>query len=127
MTSPTTLAEQRATVRHLDQSGSSHREIARRLDISRAAVAAILAAPPTQSERLALKVVEAEAAVAQAYAAAQAVEAARPAYTFADDQTVRRWHETLRATMALLMSQAGAFADYYPFATVADDAPQRLG
>ncbi|MCX4780076.1 hypothetical protein [Streptomyces sp. NBC_01264] len=127
MTSPASVAEQRATVRHLDQSGTSHREIARRLDITRATVAATLAAPPTKSERLALKVVEAEAAVAQVYAAAQAIEAARPAYTFADDETARRWHETLRATVALLTSQAGAFADYYPFATVADDAPQRLG
>ncbi|MBT2449466.1 hypothetical protein J7F03_20715 [Streptomyces sp. ISL-43] len=116
MTTAATLAEQRATVRHLAQSGSSHREIARQLDVSRASVATILAAPPTKRERLALKVVEAEAAVAQAVAAAQALEAARPAYTFADDETARRWHDTLRAAAAQLVSQADAFADYYPCA-----------
>lgn len=123
MSSPATLAEQRATVRHLGQTGSSHREIARQLDISRATVATILATPPTKRERLALKVVEAEAAVAQAVAAAQAIEAARPAYTFADDETARRWHAALQATAAQLASHAGQFADSYP-ATVADRAPQ---
>lgn len=123
MTGPASVAAQRATVRHLAQSGSSHREIARRLDVSRASVAAILATAPTKSECLALKVAEAEAAVAQAVAAAHAVTAASPAYTMADDETARRWHDTLQATVASLTSQAGAFADYYPFATVAD-APQ---
>lgn len=123
MTGPASVAEQRATVRHLAQSGSSHREIARRLDVSRASVASILATPATRSEQLALKVAEAEAAVAQVVAAAHAVAAASPAYTMADDETARRWHAALQATVASLTSQAGAFADYYP-ATLADRAPQ---
>ncbi|WP_369778851.1 helix-turn-helix domain-containing protein [Streptomyces sp. R33] len=121
MTSPAEVTARRIPVFQMSQAGSSHREIARQLELSRATVARILATPPTQRERLALRVAQAETAVAQAVAAAQAVEAARPAYTMADDETARRWGDALRAAAAQLVSQAGAFADYYP-ATLADHA-----
>ncbi|MFE2323603.1 hypothetical protein ACFXD5_06715 [Streptomyces sp. NPDC059385] len=124
MTSPAEIAARRMPVLQMAQGGSSNRAIAEELGLGRATVARILATPPTQRERLALRVAQAEAAVAQVEAAAQAVKEARPAYTAADDETARRWHDVLRATAAQLMSQAGSFAEYYPCATPATDAPQ---
>lgn len=129
MTSPTEIAERRATVRRLAQTGASARSIAAQLGIGKDTVRRDLAQPEapalTRKERLAQRAAQTEQAVSQLCAAVQAVAAARPAYTPTDDETARRWCSTLRATAAQLVAQADAFAEYYPCATPPTDAPQK--
>lgn len=121
MSTPAEIADRRATVRRLAQSGASNRAIAQQLGISKDTVARDLSqmgdprAPLAQ--RLAHQVAQAEQAVSQAYAAAQAVTDARPAHTLADDETARRWCGALREAAEQLVAQADAFTDYYPCAT----------
>ncbi|NUK22052.1 helix-turn-helix domain-containing protein [Streptomyces lunaelactis] len=126
MTGSTTVAQRRATVRRLAQSGASNRQIAAQLNISKDTVRRDLAAqeapPMALAERLAQRAAQTESAMRQLSAAAQAIDDARPAYTVTDAATARRWCAELRATAARLMAHADAFADYYPSAT---DAPGR--
>ncbi|MFJ9645000.1 helix-turn-helix domain-containing protein [Streptomyces sp. NPDC101206] len=121
MATPAEVAERRATVRQLAQGGASNRQIAAQLGISKDTVARDIAhwnAPPaTPAERRARHLARADEAVRQASAAAQAVAAARPAYTLANDETARRWCAELRAAADQLAAAAAAFADYYPAAT----------
>jgi transposase-like protein len=121
MTSPTAVADRRATVRRLAQDGASNRQIAAQLGICKDTVRRDLAqqdAPPaTPAQRRAHRLAQAEDAVSQASAAAQAVADAHPAYATADDETARRWCGALRAAADALAAQADAFADYYPCAT----------
>ncbi|MFF2009154.1 helix-turn-helix domain-containing protein [Streptomyces sp. NPDC058195] len=117
----TAVAHRRARVRQLAQTGASNRQIAAQLGISKDTVRRDLLAPlePVEpmSERLARRAAQTEKAMRQLSAAAQALDAARPAYTPTDDVTARRWHSELRAISEQLVAHAGAFADYYPSAT----------
>lgn len=127
MTSPAKVADRRATVYRLAQGGASTRQIAAQIGVSKDTVRRDLAAqeaPVTPAAQLrASRVAQAEAAVSQACAAAQAVADAQPAYSPADDETAAHWYGALRAAAAQLVAQADAFADYYPCATPAADAP----
>ncbi|MGW2438763.1 hypothetical protein ACWCY1_18775 [Streptomyces goshikiensis] len=121
MTSPAEIADRRTRVRQLAQTGASSRQIADQLGVGKDTVLRDLrqqdAAPQSQRDRLARRVAQAEEAVRQACAAAQAVTDARPAYAFTDDETAERWRRTLRTAAAQLDAAVGAFADYYPCAT----------
>ncbi|MFB8035893.1 helix-turn-helix domain-containing protein [Streptomyces sp. NPDC056004] len=122
MTGSLTVAQRRAQVRHLAQTGASNRAIAAQLGIGKDTVRRDLAADDapslTRAERFAARVAQTESAMSQLGAAAQAVADAKPAYTPADEETARRWYAELRATVARLAAHADAFADYYPSATV---------
>ncbi len=121
MSSPSEVAERRATVRQLAKTGASNRAIADQLGIGKDTVARDMSqmddprAPMAQ--RLARHLAQTEQAVSQVSAAVQAVVEARPAYTNADDETARRWCGALRAAADALAAQADAFADYYPCVT----------
>lgn len=127
MSTPTEIAQRRAEVRRLAQTGASNRAIAAQLNISKDTVARDLAhtdAPPkTPAQRIAHRVAQTKSAMIQLSAAAQALDDTPPAYAVTDDETARRWCTELRATAARLMAHADSFADYYPSAT---DAPRRL-
>jgi len=127
MSTPTEIAQRRATVRHLAQTGASSRAIAAQLGISKDTVRRDLdatdAPPTTPAQRIAHRVAQTESAMSQLSAAAQAVDDTPPAYAVTDDETARRWCTELRATAARLMAHADSFADYYPSAT---DATRRL-
>lgn len=127
MSTPTEIAQRRAEVRRLAQTGASNRAIAAQLGIGKDTVARDLAhtepTPETPGARIAARVAQTASAMAQLSAAAQAVDGAPPAYAVTDDETARRWCTELRATAARLMAHADSFADYYPSAT---DAPRRL-
>ncbi|HET6356074.1 hypothetical protein [Streptomyces sp.] len=128
MSTPTEVAQRRAEVRRLAQTGASNRAIAAQLNISKDTVRRDLEAPPTAlAERLAQRAAQTESAMRQLSAAGQAVDDARPAYTVTGPEMARRWCGELRAAAARLMAHADAFADYYPSATEsATDAPGRL-
>ncbi|MFE7347504.1 helix-turn-helix domain-containing protein [Streptomyces fimicarius] len=121
MTGAPTVAQRRAQVRHLAQTGASNRAIAAQLGISKDTVRRDLAtddAPPqTLVEKFAARAAQTESAISQLSAAVQAVDGAKPAYTPVDEETARRWYAELRATAARLAAHAEAFADYYPSAT----------
>ncbi|NUK07482.1 hypothetical protein HRW18_05520 [Streptomyces lunaelactis] len=121
MSTPTEIAQRRATVRHLAQTGASSRAIAAQLGIGKDTVLRDLAAPDappaTPAQRIAHRTAQTESAMSQLSAAAQAVDGAQPAYAVTDPATAARWHAELRATAARLMAHADAFADYYPSAT----------
>ncbi|MCB5166032.1 hypothetical protein LG634_14450 [Streptomyces bambusae] len=121
MTTPLTIEARRAQVRQLAHGGASNRIIAAQLGISKDTVRRDLAQQPapagSRTERLAHRVAQAEAAVSQACAAAQAVADAAPAYTITDDATAARWYAALRAAADQLAAHADAFGDYYPRAT----------
>ncbi|MFF4166892.1 hypothetical protein [Streptomyces sp. NPDC001741] len=130
MTGSLTLAQRRTQVRELAQGGASNRRIATKLGISKDTVARDLRATeappaepieapveepaPTFAQRLAHRRTQTETAMRQLSAAAQAIDAARPAYTPADEETALRWYGELRAVVAQLTACADAFADYYP-------------
>lgn len=121
---PAAVAQRRATVRQLAQSGASNRAIAAQLGIGKDTVARILAAPiETRAEAMATRAAQTETAMRQLSAAAQAVTEATPAHTITDDATARRWHEELRATAAQLLAHADQFTTYYPDATETGGAP----
>lgn len=128
MSTPAEVATRRATVRRLAQSGASSRRIADELGVSKDTVLRDLRQPeaPTMSrlERLAQRAAQTDTAVRHLSAAVQGVIDVRPAYTFTDDATAARWCGALRTAAAQLLAHADAFADLYPSATVADDAPQ---
>ncbi|MEW2135527.1 hypothetical protein AB0892_02765 [Streptomyces sp. NPDC005409] len=121
VTTPTAVAERRAKVRQLAQTGASSRAIADKLGVSKDTVLRDLRQPDDMSTaRAALrarKVAQAEEAVSQASAAAQAVADANPSHMITDDATARRWCGALRAAAAQLTAQADAFTEYYPSAT----------
>ncbi|MFD0344027.1 LuxR C-terminal-related transcriptional regulator [Streptomyces sp. NPDC127117] len=121
MTGALTVAQRRTQVRQLAQTGSSNRQIAAQLGISKDTVRRDLATPeaPTQTraERFAARVAQTESAMSQLGAAVQAVADAKPAYTPVDEETARRWYAELLATADRLMAHANDFADYYPSAT----------
>ena len=127
MSTPTEIAQRRATVRRLAQGGASCRAIAAQLGVSKDTVRrdleALDAPPASLAERLAQRTAQTETAMSQLSAAVQAVDGARPAYTVTDAATAARWHTELRATVARLVAHADAFAEYYPSAT---SAPGRL-
>ncbi|MCY0961553.1 helix-turn-helix domain-containing protein [Streptomyces sp. H27-H5] len=128
MTSPTEVADRRATVRRLAKGGASNRQIAAQLGVSKDTVRRDLSqedAPAgTVAQRLAQQVAHTEAVMSQLCAAVQAAVEARPAYTLADDATAQRWCAELRAASGALAHLAGAFAEYYPCATASADEPQ---
>lgn len=121
MTTSTAVAERRARVRQLAQSGASSRQIAEQVGCSKDTVLRDLAQPDDiATARAALrahKLAHAEEAVRQASAAAQAVIDARPSHQMTDDETARRWCGALRAAADALAAQADAFAEYWPCAT----------
>lgn len=121
MSTPTEIAQRRARVRQMAQTGASSRAIAAQLGISKDTVRRDLEAadapPSTPAQRIAHRVAHTEEAMRQLSAAAQAVDGAPPAYAVTDDETARRWCAELRATAARLVAHADAFADYYPSAT----------
>lgn len=127
MSTPTEIAQRRARVRQVAQTGVSNRQIAAQLGISKDTVARDLAHPEpldeTPGARIAQRLAQTESAMSQLSTAAQAIDDARPAYTVTDSETARRWCAELRATAAQLVAHADAFADYYPSAT---DATGRL-
>lgn len=120
MTSPAEIATRRATVRRLAQTGASSRQIAAQLGVHKDTVLRDLRQPDAPADdrraRLARRVAQAEEAVRQACAAAQAVEAAAPAHTLTDDATAADWCGALRTAAAQLLAQADQFATYYPSA-----------
>lgn len=121
MSTPTEIATRRAKVRQLKQGGASSRQIAEQLGVCKDTVLRDLRqadAPAVPvAQRLAHRAAQAEDAVSQAYAAAQAVIKARPAHTLTDDATAQRWCGALRAAADALAAQADTFAEYYPCAT----------
>jgi transposase len=120
MSTPAEIADRRAVAHRMSQAGASSREIAIELGVGKDTVRRDLATTTPrqiQRERLAHRLAQAENAVRQACAAAQAVTDATPAYVLADDETARRWYAELCAAAEQLAQQAGAFAAYYPCAT----------
>lgn len=123
MSTPTEIAQRRATVRRLAQGGASCRAIAAQLGVGKDTVRrdleALDAPPETPGARIAQRTAQTDSAMRQLSAAAQAIDDTRPAYTVTDDATAARWCAELRATAARLVAHADAFAEYYPSATSA--------
>ncbi|MDT9689408.1 DeoR family transcriptional regulator [Streptomyces sp. P9(2023)] len=123
MTGADPVAQRRGKVRRLAQGGASNRAIAAQLDISKDTVRRDLEwFEVPLAERMAQRAAQAETALSQVCAAAQAAADTRPAYVWTDPETARRWHDELRATAAQLTALADQFADYYPFAQSATGA-----